>query len=123
MTGCGYNTRTEELFKMTGMLSVNQLVAYTTLISIFKIKISGKPTNLAQRLGFHGQNDIVNNRRNNNVINLDFRLARGREGMLYRGAKLFNALDPSLQTESRIGKIKSQLKDWIALKISQIPHA
>ena len=123
MTGCGYNTCTEELFNMTGMLSFNQLVAYTTLMSIFKIKLSGKPTNLAHRLGFDGQNDRVNNRRNGNIINLNFRLARGREGMLYRGAKLFNSLDPSLQTESKIGQIKSKLKDWISQKIPRIPHA
>ena len=104
------------------MLSVNQLIAYTTLVSIFKIKISGKPAYLAQRLSFLGQNDRVNNRRNGNSTNIDFRLARGREGMLYRGSKLYNSLDPSLKTESKVNKFKFKLKDWIFRKIPQIPY-
>ena len=122
MTGCGYNTHNTELFEKSGMLSVNQLIAYTTLVSIFKVKLSGKPQYLADRLGVFEQHDMVNNRRNGNVKKIYFRLGRGREGMLYQGSKLFNSLDPSLRMETKVTKFKQKVKEWIRRKIPQIPY-
>ena len=122
MAGCGYNIPTSELLNKTKMLSINQLVAYTTLVSVFKIKKSHKPRYLADRLGFLNQNNRLINRRRGNTYNIDFTLSRGREGMLYRGSKLFNSLDPSLKMESNEKKFKAKVKEWILDKIPQIPY-
>ena len=118
MTGRGYDTPILELFKECDLLSVNQLIAFTTLKSIFKIKHSGEPKYLAERLG---QRDGIATNRNQHNINVNFRLARGQEGILYRGSKLWNSLDISLKTEEREIKFKKKTKIWVMDNIPLIP--
>ena len=122
MTDSGYNTPTSELLKKSEMLSINQLVAYTTLVSIFKIKKSQKPRYLAERFGFLNQNEISINRRQGNTNSIYFKLARSREGMVYQGSKLFNSLDPSLKMETNEKRFKKNVKKWILNEIPQIPY-
>ena len=101
----GYDTLVRELFQNTNSLSVsvNKLIAYNTLTTIFKIKKSCQPRYLANRLGFERQQDvnggILAHRRLYDITNIDFRLAWGRESLLYCGAKLWNLLDLTLRME------------------------
>ena len=52
LTGQGYNTHIVDLVCESGILSVNQLVAYMTIMSVYKIKKSGEPIYLANKFGF-----------------------------------------------------------------------
>ena len=52
LTKNGYNVSTNELCKQGGFLSINQIVAHRTLLSVYKIKKTGKPRYLAERLDF-----------------------------------------------------------------------
>lgn len=99
----GYDTPVRECLQNTNSLSVNQLIAYKTLTTIFKIKKSCQRRYLANRLSFERQQDvnggILAHRRLYDFTNIDFRLARGRESLLYCGVKLWNLLDLTLRTE------------------------
>ena len=122
MTGSSNDTPTIELLQKANMMSVNQLSAYYSLVTVFNVKQSGKPQYLADRLGFNGNIENEAHRRGHNISNVDYRLARGREGMLYRGTKLYNSLDPTLKTENSAKLFKKKLTEWILRKIPPIPY-
>ena len=50
ITGARYGVATAELLNSTNTLSVQQMVAYYTLIMVHKITMTGKPAYLAGRL-------------------------------------------------------------------------
>ena len=104
-------------------MSINQLVAYTTIITIFKIKSFREPLYLARRLGFtNGQRDgILTQRRHHDITKIDFKLARGRESFLYQGSKLWNSLDLPLKMEENIKIFKQKLREWILNRIPALP--
>ena len=109
LTGNGYNVSTIDLCNQGGFLSINQIVAHSTLVSIYKIKKTGEPKYLAKRLGFSANSTL----RNSLDIHLEFKLARGREGMLYRGSKLWHSLPNSLKIEEKPITFKKLTKAWI----------
>ena len=118
LTGQGYDTHIVDLGRESGILSVNQLVAYMTILSVYKIKKSGEPTYLANQLGFSRNQ---NNRRRSQNINVNFKLARGREGFIYRGKILFNALPLSVKMEGKVGRFKKLAKQWVRNNIPVVP--
>ena len=93
------------------MLSVNQLIAYTTMMIVFKVHDSSEPVYLAKRLKMN----------NSGRINIHFTLSRAREGFMYRAAKSFSSLPKKIQTETKIKIFKTKLKDWIKSNIPAIP--
>ena len=50
LTGAEYNTPTSELLEQTGSLSVQQMIAFQTIMMTHKIMKSRKPTYLANKL-------------------------------------------------------------------------
>ena len=78
LTGNGYNVSTLELCNQGGFLSINQIVAHTTLMSIFKIKNSGEPKYLAERLGLRSGGTNLG-LRNPHDIQIDFKKALEKE--------------------------------------------
>ena len=101
-------------------MSINQIVAHTTLMSIFKIKNSGEPKYLAERLGLKSGGANLG-LRNSFDIQIDFKKALGREGMLYRGSKLWNSLNNSLKTEVKLSTFKKLTKIWVRENIPVKP--
>ena len=122
---CGYGTPVTELLQKTNSFSLNQLIAYRTLTTVFKIKKSGEPRYLAKQLGFDRQQDansgILAHRRRHDITTVDYSLAGGREGLLYRGSKLWNSLDLTLKMEGRVGMFKKRLREWILAEIPPLP--
>ena len=88
-------------------------------MSIFKIKKFKEPLYLASRLGFN--NEGVGVRRRYDITQINFIKARGREGFLYRGAKLWNSLDQQLKTEENVKTFKQELRKWVLNKIPALP--
>ena len=109
--GQGYDTPVSQLLADSNTLSVNQLVAYTTIKTVFKIKQSGEPCYLADRLMPRVNQQVTT--RNKQTISLDFKLGRAREGFLYRGKMLYNALPDSIKSESKWPIFKKIAKEWI----------
>ena len=116
LTGHKYDTPITVLLNDSGMLSVNQLVAFSTITTVFKIKQSGEPVYLAQKLKQQQGRDL-----RHRDIRINFNLARAREGFLYRGKILFNALPHSIQMENRVGRFKKLMKKWIKEFIPAVP--
>ena len=118
MTGSGYDTPVIELLQKTNSFSVNQLIAYKTITTIFKIKQSGEPR-FEKQQNING--GIIAHRRLYDITNIDFRLARGRESLLYRGCKLWNSLDITLKVEGSLKIFKQKLREWILTEIPPLP--
>ena len=123
-TGLGYDTPVSELLATSGMLSVNQLVAYTTLVTVYKVLLSGEPRYLAERLysGQRGQHGARQETRQNLDINVHFNLGVAREGFLYRGGKLWNMLPPALKLQTNtVSVFKKLVKMWIKENVPALP--
>ena len=97
----GYETPVTELLAETNMLSVNQLIAYTTVMTIFKVKKSGEPSYLADRLKV-GQQHY----RRAEHITVNYNLSMARECFFYRGAKLWNLLPDNLKNQNSVTTFK-----------------
>ena len=122
LTGARVGTRTEDLLIETNTISVHQMIAFSTLLMVFKVLKSGKPTYLAGKLevireagmsvrGWDGPKVKVPN------YNLDI----SRAGFIYRGAKLFNKLPRALREEERTEVFKKELKIWVRKNVSIKP--
>jgi hypothetical protein len=120
-TGHGYDTPVRTLLEDSDMLSVNQLVAYSTISTVFKIKTSSHPSYLAERLGFSGNRNNHRSHCNKHVINIRFNLSTAQEGFIYKAAKLWSSLPLTLIQETSAKKFKKCLKAWVKLNIPDIP--
>ena len=121
-SGLGMETSTETLVKKCEELSVQQLTAYHTLMTVFKAVRLGKPSYLASKFELRRPdgNAIFPHRQSGNIsIRADLTLSRG--GMVYRGAKLWNMLDAELRNELLIGTFKRKVKKWITEHIPVKP--
>ena len=123
LLGHGYETPTLQLLEESNMLSVNQLIAYSVITTLFKIKQSKEPLYLANRLGFiNNSNTRGRSCDRQHDINIDFRLATSREGFMYQAGKCWNSLPLDLKLEIRGKVFKTRLHEWIKLNIVPIPH-
>ena len=121
-TGLRKDTPTEILVKEAGNLSVNQLTAYLTIMTIFRAITSGKPHYIKSRLRMRQPGDGVFPRRHENTLLVtEPRLNQTRTGFLYRGISLFNALPAELRKEQKIAAFKRKVKSWIGENICVKP--
>ena len=74
LTKKGYDTPILTLLEETEMLSVHQLIAYSTIVTTFKIRKSKEPLYLANRLGFTEGEEIGHFHRRQHEIPIDFKL-------------------------------------------------
>ena len=120
ITRHGYNTPVLKLLEDADMLSINQLIHYTTLTTCFKVKKSAKPLHLAQHLGFL---DVPVRRHLRNETNtVDFDLSTARQGFLYRAAKGWSSLPVHLKEESRERPFKKGLRKWVVQHVPPLPQ-
>ena len=97
------NVPTSELLEASGALSVHQLGAYHTLVTVFKLAKSGQPQTLARKLVLQKpEEERILTRNQVHNINVDCRLSISRSGFVYRGAKLWNNLPLDLRQENKI---------------------
>ena len=117
ITGKGYLTPVNDLLEQSGMLSVNQLIAYTTLCTIFKTKHCGEPKYLEERIRARG----YGRKGNEHDIIFKYNLQLSREAFMYQGSKLWNNLPSQIRTEEKLSSFKRQVKEWIKLHITTHP--
>ena len=121
-TGLGYNVSTEDLLKASGELSIHQLIAYHTLLTVHKIKLSEKPQYLNQRLAFSSFEEYgVAPRRQANKIYIKQELSISRTGFIYRGGLLWNQLPEHLRTLRKTGGFKTGVKKWVQINVKVKP--
>ena len=120
ITGGNYDTPIKDMLEESDLLSVNQLIAFTIITTVFKIKTSQKPLYLAKRLGFCQQETVKRTQRNHQDIK--FNLSTAREGFMYKASKLWSSLPLCIKQETRETFFKKELEDWIRSHIPAIPE-
>ena len=96
-----YNTPTEVLFHQSDSLSIQQMIAYQTAVTSFRIIKSKKPTYIADKLNEKSRSMHL---RGNQP---GYSLSISREGFIYRSASLFIMLDENLRNEENLEKFKA----------------
>ena len=113
-TGLGWEASTCQLVSEGRAMSVQQLTGYHTLMTVFKAVRLKKPSYLAEKFKLRqpNENEIFPHRQTN-CINVKANLTISRGGIVYRGAKLWNMMDPDLKNEQNLKKFKPKVKKWI----------
>ena len=106
------------------MLSINQLIAYTTAMTTFKIRQSKEPIYLAKRMGLHqsrveGYGHALRNP--HNLTRIDFDLSTAREGYFYRSGLIWSSMPLALKQETHESHFENLLMQYIQEKIPAIP--
>ena len=94
------------LFGKLKWLTVNQLVVYHTLLSVFKTRQSGEPEYLAQFLN--------NDNRLGKIIIPTTSLSLAKRSFSWRGSENWNCLPSSLRTCNKIAHFKVGVKQWVS---------
>ena len=122
LTGARVGTRTEDLLFETNTISVHQMIAFSTILMVFKVLNSGKPTYLARKLEVIREAGMAVRRWDGSTVKVpNYYLDISRAGFIYRGAKLFNKLPRTLREEKRTEVFKKELKNWVWRNISIKP--
>ena len=107
-------TPTSELLRQSKELSVHQLGAYHSLLTLARILVSGKPEYFVSKLILRKPVDeIIFPSRQLNTIEVNCRLSLSRSGFCYRAAKLWNSLPARLRNETRMNVFKVEAKEWV----------
>ena len=101
------------------MLSINQLIAFSTNLITFKVRRTGQPVYLAKQL--NTKESIRSTRQNQHDIKINFHLSTAREGFVYKAPKLWSYLPVSLKLEINEASFKSKLKSWCQENIPALP--
>ena len=122
MTGLNKDVSTKDLMETSEELSIHQLTAYHTLLTVHKTKTSGKPKYLDERLQFtQANNNLVHPTRQLNKIYVKQNLSISRGGFVYRGGLLWNHLPDNLRSERQLGRFKSLVKAWVKKNVKIKP--
>ena len=92
------------MFDKLDWLSVNQLIVYHTLITVYKIRSSSEPKYLATKLNRDNQYG--------RIILPKYNLELAERGFITRGSRLWNSVPATIRTISNIGSFKRELKKW-----------
>ena len=102
------------MYNKLDWLTVNQLIAYHTMISVFKFRSCREPEYLAEKL----KNDNRNGR--NIVPNIDLTLAL--KNFSFRGAIQWNTLPTSIKKYYQYWGFQEKLKNMDFREHSKIPR-
>ena len=93
------------IFKKLGWFTVRQLIAYHTLIAVYRIRTNRQPEYLA--------NILTRDNMYGNIIVQNSSLELFRNSFTYRGSVLWNRLPKHTRKEIKIGTFKKRIKTWI----------
>jgi hypothetical protein len=97
------------MYASLGWLTVNQLVVYHTALTVYRIRQSNEPENLAQQLQ-------VDNR-NGRVIVTNAKLGLAQKSFCFRGPDTWNSLPINIRNARKIGQFKSGVRKWIVRNV------
>ena len=119
VTKCDKYTRISELLKQCGWLSVNQLIAYHSLIAMHKIIYKQSPTYLYMRTVTAVKYNTRYNANSNIQIGSNFNASRqlSKNSFRIRTANLWNTLDEKTKCAPKLSNFKVLCKKWILSNI------
>ena len=117
------DTPTTDLLRMTNSLSIQQMVAFQTLIMVHKVIKSSKHAYLAAKLMVRVERDgrRVLERSQGRIAPANHTLGSSRGGFVYRGSKLFNSLPMHLRMEPNLRKYRESVRKWVLETIQARP--
>ena len=93
------------LYDKLGWLTVQQLIAYHTMITVYRVREKKEPEHLDS---FLTRDNVYWN-----IIVQKSKLVLYRNSFVYRGSTLWNNLPKELRKVSQIGAFKTRLKTWV----------
>ena len=118
-TGLPRDFPTKDLLSKTKELSINQLIAFHTLIQMHKIIVNKKPSSISRKCVVRNPHDGITfpHRITSTITPVNKRLNLTRAGFIYRGTALFNQLPLPLRTCTKTNKFKEDAKHWVLLNV------
>ena len=120
-------TPIKTLLKTCGWLSVRQLMAYHSLVLLYKTLSNKVPQYLYEKVSAGGQSPYktrqfsfsVQHPTENGAIRQagGQRLTKYKEGWCWRSVELFNTLPRNLRLETKTENFKRSLKKWVEMNI------
>ena len=98
-----------ELYDNIGWLTVNQLIVYHSLITVFKVRQSKEPEYLSERLSI----DTPTGR----ILIPNTKLRFAQNSFIIRSSSNWNSLPAATRKLSKVGMFKNEAKKWIALNV------
>ena len=87
------------------------MIAYHTLIAVYRVRQSKEPEYLAQSL--------CRDNKQGNIVMENIKLGLYRTSFIFRGSVMWNELPKSLRSQEKIGKFKIELKKWVIEHVSR----
>ena len=117
------DTPLKQLLECTGAMSVHQLTAYHTLMTVYRVVTSQYPKYLAEKLKLRtaGDEGIFPHRQMNTIRIPNNNLTLSRAGFVARGATLWNALPIEMRSPMKKEQFRNNLKKWIRMHIKIRP--
>ena len=99
------HTSRAELFDKLRWMTVNQLIVYHTLLTIFKIRLTGEPEYLASIL--------KNDTRTGRIFIPNTKLGLATKSFCFRGSSDWNSLPSNIRSTKKISEFKRGAKKWV----------
>ena len=97
------------MFVNLGWLSVNQLVFYHTIMVIYKMRQTGEPEELAEKM--------LNDNFRGRLIVPTTSLSLAKDSFCFRGGEWWRSLPLSIRNIEKVGTFKRALKTYTLTKI------
>ena len=120
-TGLPHDSPTSTLLQATNDLSVQQLTAYTSLLTAQKSIFHQEPVYLAEHLQLRSDTSQDQSSRKQNTILVRSKLSTTRGGFFYRTAALYNSLPDNLRCPMEPEKFKKMVKPWVKKNVTIKP--
>ena len=104
-------TSRDWMFDKLGWMTVQQLIAYHTLIAIYRIRQSKEPEHLSDIL--------TKDNRYGHIIMKNTVLGLYRNSFVFRGTLLWNRLPETLRKLDNIGKFKKNIRNWVESNVDR----
>ena len=112
MTGFDYISSTMELLQKSNLLSINQVIAYHTLVQVYNIKSKRLPSyhyrRLFGRLDGEGSTRSVSN----HECRIEFSSSQARGLFFYQGGLLWNRIPQQMKNIQNLTLFKKQARRW-----------
>ena len=119
LTGLPRETPIRLLLEKSGYLSVQQLAAYHTLVTTFKVLLNKEPVYIFNNLSQNTNNFEIT--RAPTAFHPRYKLSTTRQGFMYQAQKLYNLLPASISRSENPIIFKNAVKPWIKLNIPVMP--
>ena len=116
-TGHPIDSPTSTLLQAANDLSVQQLTAYTSLLTAQKSIFHQEPVYLAQHLQLRSNSSQGQSSRQHNTISVKSNLSTSRGGFFYRAAALYNSMPDNLRCPMDPVVFKKKVKPWVKMNV------